>query len=357
MSNDFLFTFIIYNVRIGKDWRGKMKHLENDVFDLIRNGKTIREIRQETNTNFRNLSLMVWNITQKNNMVPDINDSGELRYVFDDECMNTISIDLKYAHNFRAMVISDTHFGNSYSNFEYLDLIYDYCRRNGIHIIIHCGDFIDGTFSREYRDNKMPKAQIINAINNYPFDDRILNLVCFGNHDYSAFEMGINIREKIQRQRYDIIPFALGCGVINIGSDIFYVRHKIEGFNYMPIENHFALDGHSHKMMITSRSNFVKINVPTLSDLCFDENQSFPGAIDMNLSLNNNFHIASGQFTHLIICDELKKVRPNLGGIIETGRYNYKFAFEMSPIYDKTYIPNVLDDNKHEIVKKYGYTK
>ena len=329
---------------------------EDMVFDLIKDGKCVSEIKRLTNTNTTNLSMILYNLRQKYNMVSSINDLGELRFLIDSDIdeMNMASIDLSYPNLFRAMVISDTHFGNEYARPDYLTLIYNYCKKNDIHIIIHAGDFIDGTSSAFKQYIKNPTLQVSKAISNYPYDDNILNLVCFGNHDFSAFENGVNIKDKILCQRYDIRPFALGCGIINIGNDIFYVKHPIDGFKYENVNNHFILSGHSHKIRIFCDKVYTNVKIPTLSDLRFNENQSLPGALEMKVLLNYS-HIIGVEFRHLSILSEGSNL--NKCGLFEVGKYDYRFNYEKSPINDETYMPEISDDKKRELVKKYGYMK
>ena len=58
------------------------------------------------------------------------------------------------------------------------------CEIMTLHIIINGGDLIDGSFSKGVQKIDDPICQLDYVIKNYPFDKRILNLICLGNHDF-----------------------------------------------------------------------------------------------------------------------------------------------------------------------------
>ncbi|HIU40570.1 MAG TPA: metallophosphoesterase [Candidatus Aphodocola excrementigallinarum] len=82
------------------------------------------------------------------------------------------------------MATSDLHIGNVKSDEEAIDTIYNYCIKNKIHVIVNCGDIVDGTFSKK-GCFLPPEEQVEYLIKNYPFDKSIFNLYTLGGHDAS----------------------------------------------------------------------------------------------------------------------------------------------------------------------------
>lgn len=206
----------------------------------------------------------------------------------------------KNSRSFKTMFISDIHLGSLYDCVKYLDMIYDYCIKNDIHIIINAGDFIDGTIGLKKRHNDIDK-QINYAIKNYPFDKSIINFLCLGNHDYNALEeYGQDLGQVLNARRHDIVPIGYGTGIINIMNDHIIIRHPatVSSVN-VDMSEHFIFYGHSHKMKIVTSGLYNAIHIPSLSNLPTSK-QSIPGVLLAELKITNG-DITNGIFNHLVI--------------------------------------------------------
>ena len=75
------------------------------------------------------------------------------------------------------MVVSDLHAGSIYERVDVWNKIYDYCIVNNIHIIIVCGDLVDGiTKGRaECKKHTSSLEQFEHLIASYPFDKNIIS--------------------------------------------------------------------------------------------------------------------------------------------------------------------------------------
>ena len=90
---------------------------------------------------------------------------------------------------FKAVFISDLHLSNKHDRVDLLNQIYDFCAKEGIHIIINGGDIIDGFLGFEnLKKFKTIEEQINYFLKHYPYDKNILNFTCLGNHDYDVLE-------------------------------------------------------------------------------------------------------------------------------------------------------------------------
>ena len=235
-------------------------------------------------------------------IAPNYFDDGEVKFAqIDRATSHTIKIGLTNDDFFKALIVSDMHIGNECENLDYIYKAYDYARDNDIHIILNCGDLIDGNFSRGGQIVTDIDKQIERVLTYYPYDRTILNIICLGNHDYSSVECGFNMEDALLL-RPDLVSAGYGISLINIGKDQFVMKHGTSGL-FGCIPNKLILKGHSHKAGVKINSNNYILNIPPLSDLCF-AHQENPGMIDMRLSLSNGY-IHTGYFKHLSVKDKI----------------------------------------------------
>ena len=282
-----------------------------EFLEKIKAEKTLKEIASLENSSldevyrkiidFKNMGLVFDKV---------LYDNGDIRYIHlkkptDERC--SIKIKLMDKYKFSAMVISDLHLGNMLECMDYLDMVYDFCQKFGIHIIINGGDLIDGGFSKGEQKINDPIKQLDYVIKNYPTSDNILNLICLGNHDYSLYKYGIDMKKVLENARYDLIPLGYGLGILNVENNQLFVRHNISDLDFETINNKFILEGHRHKMAFTSEGNGFLVNIPTLSNLVLGKHE-FPGAIRMDLFFNNDGYIDRGHFEQFLFSDEMHTV-------------------------------------------------
>ena len=291
--------------------------LENiEVLNKLKEEKTLNEISSELNIPISEVYKKVKSLKNDGWLLRKvIYDDGNINYYFKKfpEFMKTNTIDLRVKNHYSlsAMLISDTHYGNSLSCMNYLDMVYDYCKECNIHIIINAGDLVDGSFNREKQEISDPLKQLEYTIKNYPFDDSILNLICLGNHDFSLFKSGIDIKKALESARSDLIPLGYGLGIINTENDQLFVRHNIPDYSFEPINGKMVLEGHKHKMAFTDDASGFLVNIPTLSNLTLGKHK-YPGALRMNLFFDNDGYINSGSFEQFIFNDKMYTVNETL---------------------------------------------
>ena len=293
-----------------------MTEINSKIFDLLINGYTLNEIADIMNISIKQIHQRI-NIMKKQGylLTHDISADGEIKYIqklyLPETKTNTTNLTLT-DNTFKAMLISDLHIGNEKQNINYLYDIYDLCVKEGIHIIINAGDIIDGPSSRGNQIITAPNKQIEFTIKNHPFDKNILNLICFGNHDYDALQKtGRCVKTAFEHMRPDFIGLGYGLGIINLGNDQIIVNHKITSLPFHPVTNKLVLCGHHHKMAFTEKEDSFLVNIPTLSDLCFNQKQKTPGAIIMKLTLDKNGIIKEGYFENLLINSKIFTISEN----------------------------------------------
>lgn len=188
--------------------------------------------------------------------------------------------------NIKTLVISDLHLGNAYERLDMLDEAFNYCCKEGIHIIFCCGDLIDGTYSRVEKNIVDSKDQIDYFIKNYPFDKSILTFAVGGDHDISClYKEGLSIMESMKRYRQDVIIGGYNNTEVFIKNDSVLLTHYISG-GRLHYGSPVSLFGHYHEYKArVAPDNSLQIHVPTLSDIT----DTFPTALEMELNFKKGY--------------------------------------------------------------------
>lgn len=299
----FLFTVVLQWV-----WRDIMTEKELLICEMADEGYTLNEMAKVLWLSSRQVHQKIQKLVSDGYFISPIYfDDGNVRYCFD-KCdkKHTVNISLGDSSKFKALVISDIHIGNELENLSYLYKVYDYARDKNINVILNCGDLIDGSFTKGKQVVSDIDEQTERVINDYPYDKNILNFICFGNHDYSAYENGRDVALAISKRRPDLINVGYGFSLINIERDQFMMHHLL--FKKVSMPNKLILEGHHHKALFKIMRNNFYVNVPPLSDLCFGHQG--PGMIEMELFLNNGF-INTGHFKQIGVKKRLEVYAEN----------------------------------------------
>lgn len=264
---------------------------------LLNEGKSNIEICEKLNINIKQLYEELLNIKNKGIMYSrKYYSDGSIKY-------NSISTmkDLKTCKGFaqdrtlitdinensiKMLVLSDLHFGNELERIDLINQAYNYCVKNGINIILCCGDIIDGTFARGEQKITDLYEQIEYFIKNYPYDKTILTFAVAGDHDMSAFyKSSIDIIEICNNYRHDFIIGGYNNSSVNIKNDNIHLYHHTEGGTIRTTDAPIILHGHSHKFSTRMMNNSLNVTIPTLSDI----NQLMPGVLELNLYFNKGY--------------------------------------------------------------------
>lgn len=186
------------------------------------------------------------------------------------------SSSLKQMH---VLAISDLHIGNELQRLDLLDLVFNYCVNNNIHIILCCGDVIDGTYSRGEQSISDVIKQTETFIKKYPYDPNILTFSILGDHDFSAlYRSDYDPMVKINKERHDIIISGYNFAKLEMMKANVVLHHNLVENLRLPTAN-ILLHGHKHtyRTYISPQAKNLQINVPPLCDILYDT----PGALDL----------------------------------------------------------------------------
>lgn len=130
-----------------------------------------------------------------------------------------------YGNTLRFGIVSETHFGSLYEKYQELVNAYKYFKKEGIKIVFHCGDVVEGERvypGQEYEryisggDNLVKKV-----IEEYPKVKGIKTYYILGSHDLSYWKIaGIDVGEKISEKRKDLIYVGREEADIKVGPNI-----------------------------------------------------------------------------------------------------------------------------------------
>lgn len=193
--------------------------------------------------------------------------------------------------DFRSLVISDLHFGNTLERLDLLNRVYDYCIQSGIHIIFCCGDLIDGAFTQGDQSIGNIYDQIEHFVKDYPFDKHILTFAIGGDHDVSGLSYGgQDIVEMIRNYRHDIVIGGYQYSSIAIKNDFLTLAHKIDDCKFQTNKSSIILQGHTHQYGTMMLGKTLKVKVPSLSNVY----SPFPSALELNIHFEKGYMQSAG---------------------------------------------------------------
>lgn len=318
------------------------------IINLISEGYSLQDIATSLGISFHSLTNYLQIINNKGfTFDKRYYETGDILYipnteVFSPPLKETAIYTAKDTSELTIIAISDLHFGNKLENPHSLDLIYNYCINNNIHIIINAGDTIDAL---SFGFNGLKKYDnyydlLDKSFRKYPQDSSITNFTVLGNHDIDALlHTGQNLAEYLKNYRPDIIPIGIGEGEILLKNSRFLIKHPLKigpDQSHKEIQDYsFILRGHRHQTSLIN-SGVPQIFIPSLSNLKFHGNELPPEALQIIIKFNNG-HINSLNITQLIVKGKVYPVN-NLQIDLKEGKHHFDDVTK----YEETYKKRVL---------------
>ncbi len=328
-----------------------MSDLIKRILELTSEGKTINEIAATLNLTNKQLFNIFNTIKSKGlEFKKTYYSNGEIKYNLIKKILDNNDKTLITSPNERhikMLLKSDCHIGSVYERIDLISKCYDYCVKNNIHVILDCGDFIDGIVggNKKIHDNAMD--QIDYFLKKYPFDKDIITFGILGNHDLNTLLYdGINFENIIESYRHDIVSLGYEKGSLNIKNDKIFLSHPIANFEPVNIEDNYIgkkliLEGHSHHSSIVDIEQHLKVKVPSLVTF---ETKDYPSFMTITLNFEQYGYIGSINLEHFIfINDNIIKVNDIFVNLI-----NQKIIIPIKAKNEEE-LPKklVLDKNKH----------
>lgn len=181
----------------------------------------------------------------------------------------------------RFIVIADTHIGSTYQDFEFINYVYEYAKKQGITHILHAGDLIQSTIRPTNPKLRNETVQLNYLVDNYPDIDGITTHILLGNHDFHTLEKDDEYFKVIKsRKDFDILGFKRAYFTWN--KYLLNIRHEISHYklNIPNVDTELMLCGHRHEFNVHGAD---KVMVPCLCDEVknYGTSLSLPGFIEV----------------------------------------------------------------------------
>jgi len=270
----------------------------NLIIAKIAEGKTMNEMCTELNLSRNRLHYYLGLIKNSGFQFSTVYEiDGEIKFSLDAIKMLyeynglpflNVHIPLPDSKAVKALAISDLHFGNELERRDAVDAVFNYCIKNNIHLILCCGDILDGTFTggKQVIINGMEQVEYF--IQNYPYDKNIVTLAVLGDHDFSILnKYKYNPAQIITKNRSDIAIGGYDYSFVRMRNDKITLHHKM--YSHLPmqfsqISSNLILCGHYHNYTASIDNGILNINVPTLSSI----NTNVPSALELELTFKDN---------------------------------------------------------------------
>lgn len=270
--------------------------LRRKLIDLIRQKKSNTEICEALNINYDDLYYLL--LASRNDgiiMSSKYYSDGSIRHkiannfgtfresktltqdrtIITDPCEQTV----------RFLGISDLHFGNEEERIDLVEDAFNYCVRNGIHIILGGGDFIDGKYTRGRQIIPDLYEQVYHFLTYYPHDDSIITFGVGGDHDLSALTNGVSLMEACNSHRPDVVIGGYNNCLVNIKNDQILLFHHVDRGSIRKVNAPFIVHGHSHKYSTYMNGTSLNVTLPSLSGI----NEGMPSVVDITISFKNGY--------------------------------------------------------------------
>jgi len=273
-----------------------MTEMNSKVLQLLYQNKSLKEISSILNLTENQLFIRIKQLINYGyNIAATYHYNSDIYYnVKKDNMLKNKKFSLEMPNDvntFKCLVISDLHIGLESADIKLADKVYNYAIKNGINIIIICGDIIEGDYTTYKKVISDFYGQIVYFLDKYPYDRNITNIILLGNHDrHSLINDGFDIAKCISNSRYDLVPIGYGNGKIRIKNDNLLLYHKLYK-DFKPViepGNKILLSGHGH-MMKTKVRDILWLGAPALSYKSNDNTKAIlPGFIELDITLEHD---------------------------------------------------------------------
>lgn len=278
---------------------------EEEVIKLLCEGKiSYNELMYILNMDYDGINNWLHNLKQNRlNVYKKYYSDGSTRFYtpnyIDYEGDSTSIITRPDENTLSTLIISDLHLGCTIERLDLLYKTFEYAKERRIHIILGCGDLLDGDKTRSAAKSTIPDIyeQIEYIIKNYPQDKSILTFAVLGNHEGHAIkENSVDIAKMINDARNNLIISDTPSFCINIKNDTIKLKHKLEP----PTSEKINIFGHTHLSMTTLTTNVntshlignarifdknLMVKCPSLSN----GNQGVPAIMEMKLYFSDGY--------------------------------------------------------------------
>lgn len=151
---------------------------------------------------------------------------------------NTHELDWQGNQVIRFGVVADTHLGSKWQQLGHLNTLYDIYEREGIVLVFHAGDLVEGVNMRRGHEYEVflhgADEQVDYVVEKYPRRAGIVTQFITGNHDHSIIKhAGHDIGPAIARRRSDMVYLGRANAKVNLTPNcVLEINHPLDGAAY-----------------------------------------------------------------------------------------------------------------------------
>lgn len=270
-----------------------MTERQNIVLNLIKENKSVEEIKNNLNISSKELIRILASLKNKGyNLSDEFLINGNHDIILSKNLNNVTEIKLEKENNINIMVIADTHFGSSYEDMDSVDKVYSLAKEKNIHYVLHLGDLFDG----KYRLRSDVEKDVDRIIKKYPMDNSITTFFILGNHDKHILKKNeFNINNVISSSRLDLIPIGVEKGTIKLDKSNILLLHSSNSNSDEKTDSEIILRGHFHNSLYKNFKTIdntlgLSLNVLSLCNIKFRgyDGINQKGFSIMNITFDNN---------------------------------------------------------------------
>lgn len=202
---------------------------------------------------------------------PDPIDNSKSKVV-----VNTLSIPYHHDDVYRIGVVSDTHLGSCFQQLSSLRNFYGVCQEQGVSVILHGGDLIDGTHKYQGQEGQIFIESMTAILNytarNYPEVDGVETQYIVGNHNTPS-----DYTKELNALRPDLICIGNRTATLRTpdGTRI-HIQHGGGQRRVQP--NDILLLGHWHRFITLDQRGSSIIQLP-----CFHNSTLRPDYVQSDI--------------------------------------------------------------------------
>ena len=147
-------------------------------------------------------------------------------------------------------------------------------------------------------------------LKSYPFDPGIINFSILGNHDRDFFNGGLDLKQLLNKKRFDIKTLGYESAFIKVKNDEISLIHPLNGERGKKLRNgKIIFRGHSHvpRFRTSDKTENLIFYVPTCSNMFYYEYE-YPGIYDVIFKFGKIGIITEIHINSYIYIDRLVKV-------------------------------------------------
>jgi len=262
-----------------------MTKRKDKILELVTDGVTREEVIRKLKISDQIFRKQIVDLQREgHNIIRQIYYNGIQKYVLQKSIPDNISHIIGVPKNglFRVIAASDYHIGSKRQNIQFLNRIYEFANNNDIHIILNCGDLIEGLLNTPFHTSYYDQIEYL--LENHPHDENITNLIVLGNHDADLLKnTGLDLHKILNENRNDLISLGYGPQKIGILNNEIIMCHSAKD-----IRNDHAklkLTGHGHRYHFNVDNGEPTIFLPTASNNIYDDFP--PGFIDIQIEIKD----------------------------------------------------------------------